>query len=122
MSSISTFLAGTLSGILGAMGLGGGGILIIYLTIFEHLEQTKSQGINLIFFIPTAIIAVIIYSNKKLISWKFVLISSLIGIPGAILGSYTSSIIDNSILRKIFGLLLLIMGSMQLFRKNATIK
>ena len=49
--NISALLAGLFSGILGSMGLGGGGILIIYLSLFTATEQLKAQGINLIFFI-----------------------------------------------------------------------
>ena len=122
MNNISTFLAGTISGTLGAMGLGGGGVLIIYLTICENLEQTKAQGINLIFFIPMAIIAIFIYSRKKLISWKIVIPASALGIPGAILGAYISSSIDNNILSKIFGFILLVIGISQIFNIRINIK
>ena len=78
--NISALLAGLLSGILGSMGLGGGGVLIIYLTLFTDTEQLTAQGINLLFFIPTAIIAVVIYSIRKEIKWKMSLTIALFGI------------------------------------------
>lgn len=62
--SIAALLAGLLSGIIGSMGLGGGAVLIIYLSLFTETEQLRSQGINLLFFIPIALIAVIIYAEK----------------------------------------------------------
>ena len=62
--NIAALLAGLLSGIAGAMGLGGGGVLIIYLTLLADLSQQKAAGINLIFFIPISILAVIIYAFK----------------------------------------------------------
>ena len=52
--NILALLAGLLSGIIGAMGLGGGAVLIIYLSLFTETEQLKSQGINLLFFIFSA--------------------------------------------------------------------
>ena len=55
MSYFWAALAGTLSGVIGAMGLGGGGVLIIYLTLFLGMEQGIAQGVNLIFFIPSEI-------------------------------------------------------------------
>ena len=62
--NMGALLAGLLSGIIGGMGLGGGVVLIIYLTVFLDTPQLKAQGINLLFFIPIAITAVIIYAIK----------------------------------------------------------
>ena len=71
--SISALLAGLFSGILGSMGLGGGAILVIYLSLFTNTEQLRAQGINLLFFIPIALISVIIYSKAKKIKWKIII-------------------------------------------------
>ena len=68
--NISALLAGLFSGILGGMGLGGGGILIIYLSLFTDIKQLTAQGINLLFFIPIGLIALTIYAFKKQIKWK----------------------------------------------------
>ena len=105
MSFLWAAAAGTLSGMIGAMGLGGGGVLIIYLTLFLGMEQGIAQGVNLIFFIPSAVIALIIYSRKKMIAWKAAIPAAVLGVAGAWLGTYLSS-------------LLLIMGVMQLFYKK----
>lgn len=120
MNCIWTPIAGILSGILASMGLGGGGILIIYLTIFAGIEQATAQGINLVFFIPISIVAILIYYKKKLISWKTSAIASIFGILGAVSGSLLSTVIDSSLLSKIFGLLLFIIGLNQLFSKKNT--
>ena len=61
------------SAVVGAMGLGGGSVLILYLTMVRHLPQLVSQGINLLFFIPCAVTAVMIYDKQKIIQWKLVL-------------------------------------------------
>lgn len=111
-------IAGFISGVLGAMGLGGGGVLIIYLTMFENMEQSLAQGINLIFFIPSVLIALFYYIKKKMIEFKIIYPAVLTGIVGAVLGSYLSSLFDGSILSKLFGVLLLIMGFKQIFFKE----
>lgn len=118
MSFISCMLAGVASGILGAMGMGGGGILIIYFAIFTSLPQSMAQGINLLFFIPIGIFSVIVYWRKRMIRWKIALPFALFGIMGALLGSYCSSFVDNSILSKLFGGLLVLMGLKEFFIKD----
>lgn len=111
-------LAGFFSGVLGAMGLGGGGVLIIYLTLFENIEQSLAQGINLIFFIPGALIAFFYYIKKRMIKFKIVLPAAITGIIGAFLGSYLSNLVNGFILSKIFGTMLLVMGIKQIFFKT----
>ncbi len=107
-------LSGILSGLIGAMGVGGGGVLIIYLTLIEELEQTKAQGINLLFFIPIAITAILIYNRKKLIDWRIAVPFSLFGIIGSLAGFWISSIISGKFLSKIFGGMLILMGIREL--------
>ena len=109
-------MAGFFSGILGSMGLGGGGILIIYLTLMSSTPQALAQGINLIFFIPMAATATIMHSREKLVQWKIAIPSAISGLMGAAIGSFLTSFIDNLILRKMFGALLIIMGAMQFYK------
>lgn len=118
MSWIYTALAGIASGILGAMGMGGGGVLVIVLTVFMGYEQSLAQGINLLFFIPCAIVAIIVYSRKKLINWKIAVPFSLLGCVGAIVGSIVSFYTNSKILSIIFGIMLLILGFKELFAKD----
>lgn len=114
--------AGIISGIIGAMGMGGGGVLIIYLNLFTDVPQSTAQGINLLFFLPTALLAVIRYSHKKLIVWKTALPLAALGAAGTALGCFLVGRFDNNVLSKMFGVLLLIMGVSGLFagRKDKT--
>ena len=96
-------LFGVIAGIITGMGIGGGTILILLLNIFMNLEQHTAQATNLIFFIPTALITIIISMKKKLIKYKTANIIIIFGIIGSMIGAYISSKIDNKILRKIFG-------------------
>lgn len=107
-------IAGFFSGAVGAMGLGGGAVLLIYLALFKDTNQLKAQGINLLFFIPVAILSVIIYTFKKQIKWKTVLPLILTGILGAVAGYFLSGAIGDKIVAKIFGGLLTLMGIWQI--------
>ena len=116
--NISALLAGLFSGILGSMGLGGGGVLILYLALFTSTPQLTAQGINLLFFIPIGVLSVIIYSFKKQIKWKIVFKISLFGVIGAVAGFYLARLLGGGITGKIFGGFLIIMGIIQLFKKT----
>ena len=116
--NIAALLAGLFSGILGSMGLGGGAVLIIYLTLFTETEQLTAQGINLLFFIPTALLAVIIYTVKKKIRWKLTLKLSLWGLFGAALGLSFTSFLGGELTAKLFGGLLIIMGLTEIFKRS----
>ncbi len=120
--NILALLAGLLSGIIGAMGLGGGAVLIIYLTLFADIEQLTAQGINLLFFIPIATVSVIIYSFKKQIKWKTVLKISAVGLIGTLLGWLLADFLGGKLISKIFGGLLLILGIKEIFSKTVAEK
>ena len=114
---IAALLAGLFSGLIGAMGLGGGAVLIIYLTLFTDTPQLEAQGINLLFFIPCAALSSIVYSFKRLIDWKTVLLFAAGGLPGVLLGSLAIGHMGSGIPGKIFGGFLLLTGIRELFRK-----
>ena len=116
--NIAALLAGLLSGIIGGMGLGGGAVLIIYLTVFRDVEQLKAQGINLLFFIPIALVAVIIYAFKKQIKWRITLPVAAGGIIGAAGGFFLTDIIGGGLTAKLFGGFLIILGIKEIFSKS----
>lgn len=118
MEWIISAIAGILSGTIGAMGMGGGGVLIIYLNLFTDIPQNTAQGINLLFFLPTAILAVLYYCKKKLIVWKIALPFAAMGVIGTVIGSFLCGKFDNAILSKMFGVLLLVMGILGLLKKD----
>lgn len=105
-----------LSGIFAAMGLGGGSFLLIYLTLFKNLPQTLSQGINLLFFIPISIVALVLHQKRKLIVWKYAILFAIIGIFGAFIGNFILNIINPYLLRKMLGIVLLVIGFYQVVK------
>lgn len=107
-----------LSALLGAMGFGGGSVLIIYLTSATDIPQKEAQGINLVFFVATAFFALISNTKKKLID-KSVLRTYLpVSVIGLITGFLLLPVIPSEILKKLFGGALLLLGLKELLTKN----
>ena len=100
------------------MGLGGGAVLIIYLSLFTDTKQLTSQGINLLFFIPIGLLSVIIYSFKKQIKWKTTIKIALWGLVGTVIGLTLTNLLGGQITTKIFGGLLILIGFFEIFAKN----
>lgn len=115
---LAALLAGLLSGIIGAMGLGGGAVLIIYLAVFAGTEQLAAQGINLIFFLPIGALAVIIYAKKGKIIWKKTLPIAAGGLLGTVAGIISARLLGGDLTAKLFGAMLIILGARELFIKK----
>ncbi|MCI5904212.1 MAG: sulfite exporter TauE/SafE family protein [Oscillospiraceae bacterium] len=116
---IQLYAAAFLTGIFAAMGVGGGMILIIYLTFFAGFTQLEAQGINLVYFIPVALLSVIIHTKNKLISWKKILPSLVAGTAAAAAGAWAAAFIGSDMLKKIFGGFILIIGIKELLFKES---
>ncbi len=108
-------IIGVISGIVSGTGMGGGTILIFLLTYLCNIEQHIAQATNLIFFIPTSIIAIIVNAKNRNINVKLGIIISLYGILGAIIGANLSIHLDMKILRKYFGIFLLIISAHEIY-------
>lgn len=109
---------GLLSGVISGMGIGGGTVLIPALCFFMDLGQQQAQSINLLFFIPTAIVAIIKHKKEGNIDFSMVRPVIIFGIIGAIAGSMVAVNMDGEILRKLFGGFLLIMGIWEIFKTD----
>ena len=110
MNIIWLILAGVVSGVIGGMGMGGGTLLIPILTIFLSFEQKNAQAINLLVFIPMAIVALIIHIKNKLVDLKVGVPIICSGVIFSIAGSMFAGLLGNKILQKIFGVFLLGIG------------
>jgi len=106
-------LAGVIGGIVAGMGMGGGTLTIPILTIFLKYEQLRAQGINLIAFLPMAVVAIIIHIKNKLVdfksTWGLALVGSVFSLGGALLANH----IANSVLKKLFAIFLIGLGVWQ---------
>ena len=108
-------IIGIISGIVTALGLGGGAILIIGLTLFLGIEQRIAQSVNLIFFIPTAITAIILNSKRKLIKWKTAIPVIIASAISAGIGASLAINIDIVMLKKMFGIFLGIIAIYEMY-------
>ncbi len=118
MTMFWLILIGVLSGVISGMGIGGGTILIPALSIFFDYEQQVAQNFNLIYFIPTAVIALITHSKsgniEKKVLWKII----IFGLIGAGVGAIVAVNMQPDILRKCFGGFLFVMGILEIFKKQ----
>lgn len=103
-------LFGVLGGVLGGMGMGGGTLLIPLLTIFLSVEQKSAQGINLIAFLPMAIVALIIHFKNKMVSFKEILWIIIPGMIVSISFSFIASSLNNQVLSFLFGIFLILIS------------
>ena len=98
-----TAIVGFFSGILSGMGVGGGMLLIPALRIFFDISQKNAQFINLLYFVPVALCALIIHIRRGRVDMKRGIFMALGGILGAFPGTFAAQKISVEILRKLFG-------------------
>ncbi len=108
-------IIGILSGIISGMGIGGGAILIPALILLNGIDQKLAQGINLVYFLPTAIFSLIVHIKNKNVVFKTAVIIALCGALGAVVGSLIAMKLDNSLLRRLFGIFLGLIGIREIF-------
>ena len=101
-----TFLISVLTG----LGVGSGGLYILYLTLIKNIPQAEAQGMNLAFFITAALTATVVNIIKKRISFPILAILLPFGIAGAAAGCYLASAISSKALSIAFGVLLITVG------------
>ena len=109
---------GFFSGIISGMGIGGGTILIPALLFLTEVNQQQAQGVNLIYFIPTAVVALITHHKNGTLDLKTTKPLALLGLAGAAAGAFLAVSLESEILKKLFGGFLLLMGLSEIFKKK----
>lgn len=104
-----------LLGFLTGLGIGGGSLLILWLTLVLKMPQAEARGINLLFFLPSALVACLFRWKQGKLELRKVLPAMIAGALGAALFSFIGSQMDTELLKKPFGILLLITGLRELF-------
>ena len=112
--TVVNFLIGVATGIVSGFGIGGGSLLVLYLTAFGGISQYTAGGINLLYFIGCAPAALIGHIRQKNIAWKAVLWCGLSGVAVAVPTSLLAANVDTDLLRRLFGVLLLYIGVKEL--------
>ena len=109
-----SILMGTLLGFLSGIGVGGGSLLILWLTLVLGMDHLPARNINLLFFIPSAIIACFFRWKQGKLDLKKILPAILLGCINAACFSFFSRHIDITVLKRLFGILLLMTGVREL--------
>lgn len=117
MSFLFAVLAGFLTGIISGFGIGGGTVLMVYLTALLSLPQRAAQGINLLYFLPTAAAALIIHSKNRQLEKQAILPAALSGCITAGVLSIFAMNMGLGLLKKLFGGFLLLTGGVELLKK-----
>ena len=112
--TILAIVIGVATGIISGFGIGGGSLLVLYLTAFAGITQHTAGGINLLYFIGCAPAALIGHIRQRNIEWKAVLWCGLAGIVAAIPASLLSAGLNATLLRRLFGVVLLYIGVKEL--------
>ena len=111
---ILDIVIGIATGIISGFGIGGGSLLVLYLTAVTDISQYTAGGINLIYFISCAPIALIGHAKNKMVEWRTVLWCAAAGIIVAILTSLLADNLNSDWLRRLFGLMLVYIGIKEL--------
>lgn len=105
------FIAGNITG----LGMGGGTILILLLSLFMNFDQHVAQATNLVFFIPTSIASIITNIRQKNVDLKLAKIVSLFGMAGATIGAFISQKINSNNLKKFFAIFILLIAFHEIY-------
>ena len=107
-------LVGTILGVLSGLGTGGGSLLILWLTLMLGMDQETARSINLMFFIPSALVACLFRWKQGRLDIKKVLPAVIAGSIASGLFTFLSRDMDTTMLRKLFGGLLIVTGLREL--------
>ena len=119
LESLPVILAvGTVLGFLSGIGVGGGSLLVLWLTVIGNMPPETARTINLLFFLPAGLIASFFRLRQGSFKPKQILPAIITGCIFAVLFSWLSSKLDTEILKKLFGGLLIVAGLRELFYKR----
>ena len=122
MHFLLPLLIGFGTGILSAWGVGGGTLLLLCMTLFLGVDQATAQGINLLYFLPTAGMGLYWHRKNGLLE-KGVLRQAIpLGTVAAIAAAWIATSVDTAVFRKPFGVYLLLTGVMTLFQTKKSDK
>lgn len=114
---ITAMIAGAACGVLSGFGIGGGSLLMVWMTAVLQMEQRTAQAINLLFFLPAAAASLLFHVKGKQIVWKATIPAALAGLVTAAASAWAATLIDAALLRKFFGVFLLFVGVSEIFKK-----
>ena len=112
---ILPFFCGLGAAVISAWGVGGGTLLLLVMTLFLGVDQRTAQGINLLFFLPTALSALICHWKNGCLDKPTLKAAVPFAVPAALLGAWVATAVDVELLRRPFGIYLLLSGVSLIF-------
>ena len=117
-SLLVTVIAAFIAAILSGLGVGSAGLFVLYLTLVAGYSQPEAQALNLLFFLLSAGAALLLHIRARRIPWRVVGFLIACAVPGALAGSYLVRVLDASVIRKLFGGMLIVTGLPALFARG----
>ena len=108
----------TVIAVLSGIGVGSGGLLVIWLTLIEGMGINDARGFNLLFFIFSASAALVFHIMRKRLRPRLVVALALFACIGTLVGTYLGTVLDSAIIRRIFGGMLVFSGLYTLFGRR----
>lgn len=105
-------LAGLFMGSLTGMGIGGAGLLVLYLTEFTGLTQLQAQGCNLLFFVYASAASLYVHNRRRRLDFRLIGIAALLAALGSRLGVELTSVLPEQFVRQMYGWMLILTGTM----------
>ena len=118
MSWIVPFLCGLGAGIVTAWGVGGGTLLLLVMTLFLGVDQRTAQGVNLLFFLPTAATALICHARSGYLHKPTLKAAIPAAVLAALAGAWLATGVNVEVFRRPFGVYLLLSGGLLLWPKK----
>lgn len=115
-------IVGTVLGFLSGLGIGGGSLLILWLTMVLQVDALTARSINLLFFIPSALVACALRIKQRTLQIRPLLPAIVAGCASAGLFSWVSTVLEVEILKKLFGLVLLAAGARELLYRDRNVR
>ena len=103
-------LCGLGASVISAWGVGGGTLLLLVMTLFLDMDQRTAQGINLLFFLPTALSALLCHARSGYLDKPTLKTAIPWAVAAALIGAWIATNLDVEVLRKPFGVYLLLSG------------
>ena len=115
MVELLTFPVAVVLCFIAGLGVGGGSLLMLWLTIAAGMDYASARTINLLFFLPSAITSTVFHRKQGSVDFKKILPAIICGCITAALFALISARIDTSLIKKLFGGLLILTGLRELF-------
>ena len=116
---VVTLVAAFAAAVLSGLGVGSAGLFVLYLTLVAGYAQPEAQALNLLFFLFSAGSSLLLHIRERKIPRRLVLFLAAAAIPGALVGSYFARTLDASLVRRLFGGMLVITGLPTLLARPA---